>query len=188
LLHRLRLRYSHARVKYLLLRRPPLYTLQPPLSAIYLTRTHLAARRLGWSLVCTRLNRSLARRPKLSALISANILPKECCKYDRRSGEIVWGEGVSGALVERKRMVEREHLRDGLRVWLERKANQIRARQENAAGGVGVLVWRFSRKMKLADSKRTTEYWPERPKKDHVSGLKRFLETMSSSVPTSSIL
>lgn len=85
-------------------------------------------------------------------------------------------------------MVEREHLRDGLRVWLERKANQIRARQENAAGGVGVLVWRFSRKMKLADSKRTTEYWPERPKKDHVSGLKRFWETMSSSVPTSSIL
>ncbi|TKA79034.1 hypothetical protein B0A55_03157 [Friedmanniomyces simplex] len=178
LLHRLRLRYSQARVNYLLRRRPPLYSLQPPVSTIYLTRTHVAARRLHWSLVCIRLNRSLSRRPKLSTLVSANILPKECCRYDRRSGEIIWGQGVAGALVERKRRVEREHLRDGLRVWLERKAAKIRARQKDAAGGVGVLVWRFSRKVKIGDGRRTADVWPEKPKKDLVSGLKRFWEGM----------
>ncbi|KAK5688770.1 hypothetical protein LTS10_000748 [Elasticomyces elasticus] len=181
LLHRVRLRYSQSRVNYLLRRRPPLYSLQPPVSTIYLTRTHVAARRLHWSLVCIRLNRSLSRRPKLSTLVSANILPKECCKYDRRSGEIIWGQGVAGALVERKRRVEREHLRDGLRVWLERKAAKIRARQKDAAGGVGVLVWRLSRKMKIGDARRTTDIWPEKPKKDRVSGLKRFWEGMGGS-------
>lgn len=186
LLHRVRLRYSQARVNYLLRRRPPLYSLQPPNSTIYLNRTHVAARRLHWSMVCIRLNRSLSRRPKLSTLISANILPKECCKYDRRSGEIVWGQGVAGALVERKRRVEREHLREGLRVWLERKAHQIRARQKDAAGGVGVLVWRFSRKLKLPDPSRcSTEIWSEKPKKEKVLGLKRFWESVSSSTPSS---
>ncbi|KAK6397812.1 hypothetical protein LTR65_005060 [Meristemomyces frigidus] len=184
LLHRVRLRYSQARVNYLLRQRPPLYTLQPPISTIYLTRTHVAARRLHWSLVCIRLNRSLSRRPKLSTLILANILPKECCKYDRRSGEIVWGTGVAGALVERKRRVEREYLREGLRVWLERKAHQIRIRQKDAAGGVGVLVWRFSRKTKLGDTKRGLEHWPEKPEKDQVSGLKTFWESMSGSAAT----
>ncbi len=178
LLHRLRLRYSRVRVKYLLRCRPPLHSLQPPISTIYLTRTHVAARRLHWSLVCIRLNRSLSRRPKLSTLVSANILPKECCRYDRRSGEIIWGHGVAGALVERKRRVEREHLRDGLRVWLERKAAKIRARQKDAAGGVGVLVWRFSRKIKISESRRATDAWPERHKVDRVSGLKRFWEGM----------
>ncbi|KAF2766645.1 hypothetical protein EJ03DRAFT_298047, partial [Teratosphaeria nubilosa] len=178
LLHRVRLRYSQARVEYLLRRRPPLYALQPPASTIYLTRTHVAARRLHWSLVCIRLNRSLARRPKLSTLISANILPKECCKYDRRSGEIVWGQGVAGTLVERKRQVEREKLRDGLRVWLERKARQIHARQKDAAGGVGILVWRFSRRLKIGEGRILPDAWPEPPKKEKVSGLKRFWESV----------
>ncbi|KAK3075042.1 hypothetical protein LTR53_002013 [Teratosphaeriaceae sp. CCFEE 6253] len=185
LLHRLRLRYSQARVGHLLRRRPPLNSLQPPISTIYLTRTHVAARRLHWSLVCIRLQRCLSRRPKLSTLLSANILPKECCRYDRRSGEIIWGEGVAGAVVERKRRVEREHLRDGLRVWLERKAAKIRARQKDAAGGVGVLVWRFSRKMKLGEGKRTTDVWPEKPRNDRVSGLKRLFEGMGGSVARS---
>jgi len=182
LLHQVRLRYSCSRIEYLLRRRPPLYSLQPPNSTIYLTRTHVAAKRLHWSLVCIRLQRCLSRRPKLSTLVSANILPKECCRYDRRSGEIIWGQGVAGALVERKRRVERENLRDGLRVWLERKAAKIRARQKDAGSGVGVLVWRFSRKMKLGDSgRRTTDLWPEKPKKDRVSGLKRFWEGMGGS-------
>lgn len=77
--------------------------------------------------------------------------------------------------------MEREHLREGLRVWLERKAHQIRARQKDAAGGVGVLVWRFSRKMKLVDTKRGFDHWPEKPKKDKVSGLKRFWESVNGS-------
>jgi len=151
--------------------------LQPPNAAIYLNRTHVAARRLHWSLVCIRLNRSLARRPKLSTLLAANILPKECCKYDASSGEVIWGTGVAGTLVERKRRVEQERLREGLRVWLERKATKIRAKQKDASLGVAVLVWRFSRKLKLGDGRRTSEQWPEMPKKDKVLGLKRLFES-----------
>ncbi|KAK5113252.1 hypothetical protein LTR62_003588 [Meristemomyces frigidus] len=178
LLHKLRLTYSRERVNYLLLRRPTLHALQPPGSTIYLNRTHVAARRLHWSLVCIRLSRCLSRRPKLSSLVSANILPQECCRYDRRSGEIIWGQGVAGSLVERKRRVEREYLRDGLRVWLERKADRIRARQVDAAGGVGVLVWRFSKKLKVGDARRV-EGRRDRPRKEKVSGLKRFWEGVS---------
>ena len=118
------------------------------------------------------------RRPKLSTLVSANILPPECCKYDRRSGEIVWGAGVAGALVERKRKVEREQIKEGLKVWLERKAREIRSRKKE--GGVGVLVWRFSRKMRFGDSQGVTSDWPPRPEKDKVSGLKRFFENLAS--------
>lgn len=79
--------------------------------------------------------------------------------------------------------MEREHLREGLRVWLDRKAHQIQARQKDAAGGVGVLVWRFSRKVKLGDTKRVSEQWPERPK-EKVSGMKRFWENLSGSAST----
>nr|POE49177.1 hypothetical protein CFP56_32327 [Quercus suber] len=122
------------------------------------------------------------RRPKPSTLISANILPKECCKYDRTSGEIVWGNGVAGALIERKRKVEREQLKEKMRVWLERKASQIGAKRK-IDGGVGVMVWRFSKKMKLGESKRDREVQSrsERPKKEKVSGLKRFWEGISIS-------
>ena len=179
LLHRVRLQSSHDRIAYLLSQRPPLHTLQPPQSTIYLTRTHLAARRLHWSLVSIRLNRSLSRRPKLAALVSANILPKECCRYDRRTGEVVWGAGVAGALVERKRKVEKEQIKEGLKVWLERKAYHIRTRKRE--GGVGVLVWRFSRKMKVGDADKGSESWRERPRNDKVSSLMRFWENLGSS-------
>ncbi|GAB7363382.1 hypothetical protein MBLNU230_g3660t1 [Neophaeotheca triangularis] len=177
LLHRLRLRHSSRSVNYLLPRRPPLQALQPPNSTIYLTKTHLAARRLHWSLVSIRLNRSLSRRPKLSTLVSANILPEECCKLDPRSGEVVWGNGLAGGLVERKRRVEREIVKEGLRVWLERKAREIRARRREGVG-VGVLVWRFSRRLKLGDARGVGDAWPERPKKERVTGLRRFWEGM----------
>ena len=178
LLHQLRLKYAHDRVKWLLARRPPLSKLQPPSAAIYLTRTHIAARRLHWSLVCIRLQRSLSRRPPLKSLISTGKIPRECCRYDRRSGEIVWGTGVAGALVERKRKVEREQIKEGLRVWLERKAREIRSRKNE--GGVGTLVWRFSRKFRMGESKGENRDWSEKPKRDKVTGLKRFFEDLGS--------
>ncbi|CAK4031184.1 hypothetical protein DOTSEDRAFT_69001 [Lecanosticta acicola] len=177
LLHKWRLRYSHDRVGHLLEHRPLLHTLQPPISTIYLTRTHLAARRLHWSLVSIRLNRSLLRRPKLSTLVSANILPKECCRRDRTSGEFVWG--VSGPVFERKRRVEVEKIKEGLRVWLERKARQIHLRRRE--GGVGVLVWRFSRRIKTGDARSTpNNVYVERPNKERVSSLRRFFEGLGS--------
>ncbi|QIX01948.1 hypothetical protein AMS68_007465 [Peltaster fructicola] len=177
-LHRLRLKSSIERVNYLLPKRPALHSLQPPNSTIYLTRTHVAARRLHWSLVCIRLNRSLARRPKLTTLIATNILPKECCRFDRRSGDFVWGYGVAGPLVERKRKIERERLKEGLRVWLERKAREIPARHRD--GGVGVLVWRFSKRLGLNPGMDACARQAEQPKKERVNGLKRFWESLGT--------
>lgn len=174
LLHRLRLKYAHDRVSYFLPRRPALQSLQPPAAMIYLSKTHVAARKLHWSLVTIRLQRSLKRRPKISTLVSNNILPPECCRYDRRSGEIIWGTGVAGALVETKRKVEREQIKEGLKVWLERKAREIRTRKKE--GGVGVLVWRFSKKIKPGDPKEGMSDWPEQPKKDKVSRMKGYFE------------
>lgn len=100
---------------------------------------------------------------------------------------MLWGTGVAGALVERKRRVEREHIRDGLRVWLERKATQIRSRQKDAAGGVGILVWRFSRKMKLNDSRKGLEGRlgeQSTARTERVTGLKRYWENVSGGLCT----
>ena len=164
---------------YLLPRRPPLNSLQPPESVIYLNRTHLAARQLHRSLVCIRLQRSLNRRPKLSTLVSNNILPPECCSYDRSSGEFIWGTGIAGVLVERKRRVERENIKIGLRIWLERKARKIRARKADSS--VGTLVWRFSRKAQIADPKEGISDWPEPPKKDKVQRMRTYFENLVAS-------
>lgn len=176
LLHRLRLRYSFERVGHLLPRRPSIQTISPPLAGIYLTRTHIAARRLHWSLVSIRLSRCLARRPKLDSLVSANILPKECCKLDRHSGNFVWGIGVAGPLVERRRRLERERLKEGLRVRLEKKANAIREKRREGTG-VGILIWRFSKRLKLGGvgEKHITTSEMGFPK-EKVSSLRRFWE------------
>ena len=104
-------------------------------------------------------------------------MPKECCRLDRKSGEVLWGTGVAGALVERKRKVEREQIKEGLRVWLERKACEIRSMKKE--GAVGTLVWRFSHKVKL-DPKAQGPDCHEMPKKDKVTGLKRFFEDLAS--------
>ena len=85
--------------------------------------------------------------------------------------------GVAGALVERKRKVEREQIKEGLRVWLERKAREIRSRKNEA--GVGTLVWRFSRKFRVGEQGESSD-WREKPKKDKVTGLKMFFEDLGS--------
>lgn len=139
----------------------------------------MAARKLHWSLVCIRLSRQLSRRPKLAALISDNKIPQECCRYDRNSGEFVLGTGVAGGLVERKRRLEREQIKEGLRVWLERKARDIGSRTKE--GGVGVMVWRFSRKMKLGErDEGNANLTQKRPQKERVAGLRRFWEGLAS--------
>ena len=181
MLHRLRLKYSFERVGHLLPRRPSIQTISPPLAGIYLTRTHIAARRLHWSLVSIRLNRCLSRRPKLDSLVTANILPKECCRIDRHSGNFVWGIGVAGTLVERRRRLERERLKEGLRVRLEKKASAIREKRREG-GGVGILIWRFSKRLKLGGvgEKRTSTSEVGFPK-EKVSSLRRFWEGLGGS-------
>lgn len=110
-------------------------------------------------------------------LVSKNIIPSECC-LQRSSGEIIWGTGVAGPLVLRKRKLEREQIKEGLRVWLERKAQGIRSKKQE--GGVGILVWRFSRRPKHLDADKEASNWPGQPNKEKVSGLKRFFESLAS--------
>lgn len=153
-LHIYRRRYSSSTLSVRLTKRQPLYTLAPPAAAIYLTSTHYAAKKLHWSLVSIKLNRSLSRRPTLSSLVGANVIPRECCRRDRNSGDYTMARAGHGFFVERKRRLEREQLKQGLRVWMERKAKEIRKRKKDYMG-VGILIWRFSKKPKGTDLART---------------------------------
>jgi len=85
-------------------------------------------------------------------------------------------------LVERKRQLERERLKEGLRVWLDRKASEIRARRRDGVG-VGVLVWRFSKRLKMSDAiaeANDGSFSNERHRGGRVKGLKRFWESLGS--------
>lgn len=65
---------------------------------------------------------------------------------------------VAPGLVEKRRMVIRESLKDGLRVWVERRAVLMRSRKyetEEKEGRIGVkgLVRRFTKKMLEEENK-----------------------------------
>ncbi|KAI9759245.1 MAG: hypothetical protein M4579_002454 [Chaenotheca gracillima] len=128
LLHRTRLHEASNRLSQSLALRPPLASLQPPTSTIYLTSTHQAARTLSRRLIAGRLNRSLSRRPSASDLVGCNILPGECCAHDKATGQIVWGGTwgvvVAPGLVGARRKIERERVKDRLRRWLATRQQQ----------------------------------------------------------------
>jgi len=90
----------------------------------------------------------------------------------------------AGMLVERKRRVEREKVKEGLRVWLERKAGEIRKRRKDGVG-VGILVWRFSKRVKISEngSRMDAIKTSERMENEKVLGLKRFWEGLGGSGP-----
>lgn len=56
--------------------------------------------------------RKLERRPSVKSLVQRHILPEEC----------EWPGAVSPVLVEARRRVMRERLKDGLRRWVEGRA------------------------------------------------------------------
>jgi hypothetical protein len=99
----------------------------------------------------------------------------------------VWGTGVAGPLVERRRRLERETLKQGLRVRLEKKVNAIRERRREGAG-VGVLIWRFSKRLKMggAIEKRALIDGEEFPRKEKVGGLRHFWEGLGGASSTAS--
>lgn len=86
------------------------------------------------------LGRKLRRRPSVASLVEWNILPEECA----RKG----GNAVAPGLVERRRRVIREVLKDGLRVWVQRQAVLMQRRKEEEGEkekvGVKGLVRRFT--------------------------------------------
>lgn len=181
-LHLQLLHNSSVHLSLFLSRRPPLRSLQPPASAIYLTRTHVAARRLHFRLLSATLNRSLSRRPSVSSLVNARILPKDCCRRDRSSGEIVV---TYFKLSERRRMLEFEEFREGMKDWLENKARAIK-KHKSHVGGVGILVWRFTKRSKGTDGSPTGSSTRACSETHHVSSLRRFWEDVGERSSTRS--
>ncbi|TRX91623.1 hypothetical protein FHL15_007405 [Xylaria flabelliformis] len=110
---------------------------------IFLTHTTQISRRLARNLVAIRLSRRLPQRPSAETLVQRGVLPPEC----------VSGCGcapIAPALVAKRRAVEKEKLKDGLRRWVggvwrgevKERSEGIRKWEERA--GVG-RVWRLRR-------------------------------------------
>ncbi|KAH8836327.1 hypothetical protein MCOR27_003262 [Pyricularia oryzae] len=103
---------------------------------IFMTQTTVVSRKLSRSLISIRLSRRLAARPSPEALVARGVLPPE------------WG-GVAPALVAKKRAVEKERVKDGLRGFVERWTGEAKQRGEGVrrweeSRGVG-RVWRLKR-------------------------------------------
>ncbi|KAI9666145.1 MAG: hypothetical protein M1821_004080 [Bathelium mastoideum] len=222
ILHAHRIRLASHRLARRLPRRPPLQALLPPVSAIYLTTTHVAARTLSRALVAIRLNHCLRRRPSAAALVDKGVLPGECFVRERRSGygrggnsggkgkgkgrgiagaggvgmgagggtgegrgegDVVRNTGVAWGIVEARRRVERERVKDGLRVKVARMARKIqtgRVEGRGACGGVWSMVWRFSRGEKGRGMREKEKGGEEvSPGRTRVGGLRQFWEGMA---------
>jgi hypothetical protein len=139
--------YRLQRVRALL---PPLLTSpsRPTLAEliarhIFLTRTSQISRRLARNLVAIRLSRRLPQRPSAETLVQRGVLPPEC----------VSGHGcapVAPALVAKRRAVEKEKLKDGLRRWIGNVwRGEVQERSEGVKEweereGIG-RVWRLRR-------------------------------------------
>ncbi|EAQ85395.1 predicted protein [Chaetomium globosum CBS 148.51] len=112
--------------------------------SIVLTHATFASRRLAHRLASIRLARSLAARPTPEVLVERCVLPAECLPRGAAAAP------VAPALVARKRAVERERVKDGLRAWVGsvwkgevgRREEGVRRWEERA--GVG-RVWRLRR-------------------------------------------
>ncbi|KAL7622151.1 hypothetical protein AAE478_007653 [Parahypoxylon ruwenzoriense] len=137
ILHALRLRRARLCL-------PPLLTSpsRPTLAEliarhIFLTHTTQISRRLARNLVAIRLSRRLPLRPSAESLVQRGVLPPE----------VVEGS-VAPGLVAKKRAIEKEKLKDGLRRWVgavwrgevRERSEGVRKWEERA--GVG-RVWRL---------------------------------------------
>ncbi|ESA42295.1 hypothetical protein GE21DRAFT_9401 [Neurospora crassa] len=113
--------------------------------SIFLTNTALMSRKLARKLASIHLARRLAARPSAEQLVERCVLPAECVPCGTRKKVM-----VAPALVAKKRAVERERVKDGLRgwigeVWMGRvKEREGKVRKEEEETGVG-RVWRLRR-------------------------------------------
>ncbi|GKT59867.1 F-box domain-containing protein [Colletotrichum tofieldiae] len=143
ILHHYRLRHTRAILPPLLSSpsRPSLAELIA--RSIFLTHTSVVSRRLARSLVSIRLSRRLATRPSAEALVERAVLPPECVP----GMSMVQ---VAPALVAKRRAIEKEKVKDGLRKWVEGVwKGEVRQREEGIkkweeTKGVG-RVWRLRR-------------------------------------------
>lgn len=142
-----RLRETPSTLSLRLAKRPALHSLQPPAAAIVLSRTLLAARKLEISLARLHVNRSLSKRPKLETLVVTNVIPQDCCRRDRVSGEYIIPRSSHGLVVEKKKKLEQEAVKQRLRLRMEKKLWEIKRRKRDYAG-VGTLIWRLTKRIK----------------------------------------
>ncbi|CAG8983321.1 hypothetical protein HYALB_00007449 [Hymenoscyphus albidus] len=175
LLHTTRLHRASLSLSHSLTVRPSLGELMA--HRIYITRTTLAARSLGWNLTKIKLNRQLRHRPSVESLVEMGVLPGEC--YRRGKG---W---VSPKIVDAKRRVERERVKDVLRGWVGewrgKRMVQLEREVVDVKPDVRRLATRFARDREGGNSRQTR--WGrearekrEAPTRAKVLGLRRFWE------------
>ncbi|KAH7410566.1 hypothetical protein BKA64DRAFT_661270 [Cadophora sp. MPI-SDFR-AT-0126] len=178
LLHIARLHRASISLSHSLPLRPSLADLMA--HRIYITRTTLAARSLGRNLIRIKLNRQLLKRPSAEELVQLGVLPREC--WSRKSG----GTGMAPALVETKRRVERERVKDTLRHWVEewrRRGSEALEARGVEEGGQKPDVRRMARRFGRDRDAREGPRWGaqrregrEAPTRAKVLGLRRFWE------------
>ncbi|CEI68810.1 unnamed protein product [Fusarium venenatum] len=111
--------------------------------SIFRTNTSIVSRRLARSLVSIRLSRRLAARPSVASLVERSVLPKECVPG-------MASVHVAPAIVAKKKAIEKEKVKDGLRQWIaSRWRREVRERQDGVrkweeSRGIG-RVWRLRR-------------------------------------------
>ncbi|KAH6609962.1 f-box domain-containing [Trichoderma cornu-damae] len=143
LLHHYRLRNARLLLPPLLNSpcRPSLHELMS--RSIFMTNNTVISRRLARSLVSIRLSRRLASRPSARDLVQRCVLPQECVPG-------MFPVHVAPGLVAKRKAIEKERLKDGLRRWISGKwKGEVKEREEDArkydeTRGVG-RVWRLRR-------------------------------------------
>ncbi|PTB65537.1 hypothetical protein BBK36DRAFT_1120663 [Trichoderma citrinoviride] len=111
--------------------------------SIFLTQNTIISRRLAQSLISIRLSRRLASRLSASDLVQRCVLPQECVP-----GMVP--VHVAPGLVAKRKTVEKERIKDGLRRWISASwKNRVHERAEDARRsdeirGVG-RVWKLRR-------------------------------------------
>jgi hypothetical protein len=149
-----------------------------------------------------KLRRILERRVGVDVLVERGVLPGECFGVDKE-GRVVGGI-VSPGLVGRKRGLERERVKDGLRGWVEGKLVRrreeiegVEMEREVRERGVRGLVGLYSNSVSVSVEKgyigeglgmrsqggrwgrprREKERWDrDSPPRAKVTGLRRFWE------------
>lgn len=174
LLHSFRLHRASFTLERYIPQRPSLAELMA--HRIYITRTTLAARNLGRNLIKIKLNHKLLARPSVESLVTKGVLPAECY---RKGG----GVNISPALVEVKRRVEKERVKDLLRGWVEewRRRGEHAREEEMQKTDVRRMAKLFGRDI-AREGREQSRWGPgagkrrEAPTRAKVLGLRRFWE------------
>ena len=173
--------------------------MRPPLSElmgqrIYVTRTTLTAQNLGRNLIKIKLNRQLSRRPSAESLVGRGVLPAECFRYcasNAHTGRDYKGGymGLAPSLVETKRRIERERVKDVLRGWIEgwrRRGSDSRdAEADNQRPDVRRIARKFAKECRVGEREKESRWGKaakremELPTRAKVLGLRKFWEKVA---------